>query len=264
MYEYGARAGFWPPASHVHAGRSSRHRLWCRPPRSRARPTRWRRCRAPDGRSPRTGCAGSTTREHSEDDEQRDLVEAIRLHREVTGERPQWIYLCDALGQFRKLAAARRRVCLASDTYDDDLPYWPTHDGQGDAIEPLTGHPPTRSMPTTCRLPPRRASTSGDQFFALSEGLIRHALRGGRGRYVRPWMSVGPALSPGRTAGAGGSAAALHRLREGPREGVALPADRHRRTLDEDPSLQSARPAAEPHGSRSVRRPLRRHLRAFR
>ena len=75
-------------------------------------------------------------RDHAEEVERADLVEAIRLHKEVVGERPAGLYVGRTSVNSVKLAAAEGGFAWISDTYDDDLPYWLDHDGHGNAIPP--------------------------------------------------------------------------------------------------------------------------------
>ncbi|WP_163602590.1 polysaccharide deacetylase family protein, partial [Klebsiella pneumoniae] len=63
-------------------------------------------------------------RDHAEEVERADLVEAIRLHKEVVGERPAGLYVGRTSVNSVKLAAAEGGFAWISDTYDDDLPYW--------------------------------------------------------------------------------------------------------------------------------------------
>ena len=85
------------------------------PPGARARrPTRWRRCRAPDGRIATHGLRWIDYRDHSG----RPTNSAISWRRsgctgKVTGERPHGIYLGRTSRQFRQACGCRRRVCLA-------------------------------------------------------------------------------------------------------------------------------------------------------
>ena len=94
-------------------------------------------------------------RDYTIDDERRDMEEAIRLHREVTGERPTGWYTGRTSVNTVRLAAEEGGFDYVSDTYDDELPYWFEHDGRGAS---RSSSSPTRSTPTTCASPRRRAS----------------------------------------------------------------------------------------------------------
>ena len=58
------------------------------------------------------------------------MAEAIRLHTEVTGERPTGWYTGRTSVNTVRLAAEEGGFDYVSDTYDDDLPYWLDHDGR--------------------------------------------------------------------------------------------------------------------------------------
>jgi putative urate catabolism protein len=63
-------------------------------------------------------------KEFSEADERAHLEEAIRLHREATGERPLGWYTGRCSGHTRKLVMEESGFLYDSDSYADDLPYW--------------------------------------------------------------------------------------------------------------------------------------------
>ena len=79
-------------------------------------------------------------RDYSIDDERRDMAEAIRLHAEVTGERPTGWYTGRSSANTVWLAAEEGGFDYVSDTYDDELPYWLDHDGHGHDDRPATDH----------------------------------------------------------------------------------------------------------------------------
>jgi len=206
MYEYGARAGFW-----------RLHRMFTQaevPVTVYGVATAL--ARSPDQVAAMQGAGWEIAthglrwidyRDHSEDDEQRDLVEAIRLHREVTGERPHGIYLGRTSVNSVKLAAAEGGFAWLSDTYDDDLPYWLDHDGQGNAIEPQLVIPYTLDA-NDMRFASAQGFNSGDQFFAyLKDSFDTLYAEGEAGRPAM--MSVGLHC---RLVGRPGRAAALQRF----------------------------------------------------
>lgn len=146
-------------------------------------------------------------RDHDEAAEQRDLDAAIRLHAEVTGERPTGIYLGRTSANSVRLAAAEGGFEWISDTYDDDLPYWLDHDGHGNAIAPQLVIPYTLDA-NDMRFATPQGFNSGDQFLAYLtdafDTLYREGLAG------RPaMMSVGLHC---RLIGRPGRVAALQRF----------------------------------------------------
>jgi OHCU decarboxylase len=99
-------------------------------------------------------------KDHSEADEAADMVEAIRLHTEVTGQAPRGWYTGRCSVNTVALAANTGQFDYVSDTYDDDLPYWAQIDGRNQLIIPYT---------LDCndmRFATPQGFNSGDQFFA--------------------------------------------------------------------------------------------------
>ncbi len=93
--------------------------------------------------------------------EREHLHEAIRLHGEVTGERPRGFYLGRASMNTVPLAMAEGGFDYISDSYADDLPYWiEQEDGRPQLVVPYTLD--TNDM----RFAAAQGFNSGDQFFA--------------------------------------------------------------------------------------------------
>ena len=146
-------------------------------------------------------------RDHTIDDERRDLDAAVRLHAEVTGERPTGLYLGRTSVNSVKLAAAEGGFDYVSDTYDDDLPYWLDHDGHGGPIAPQLVIPYTLDA-NDMRFATPQGFNSGDQFFAyLKDSFDTLYAEGQAGRPAM--MSVGLHC---RLVGRPGRAAALKRF----------------------------------------------------
>jgi len=70
--------------------------------------------------------------------ERAHMLEAIRLHTEVTGTRPQGFYLGRASMNTVPLAIEDGGFAYLSDSYADDLPYWMQHAGQDQLVIPYT------------------------------------------------------------------------------------------------------------------------------
>lgn len=146
-------------------------------------------------------------RDHAEEVERADLVEAIRLHKEVVGERPAGLYVGRTSVNSVKLAAAEGGFAWISDTYDDDLPYWLDHDGHGNAIPPQLVIPYTLDA-NDMRFATPQGFNSGDQFFAyLKDAFDTLYAEGKEGR--GGMMSIGLHC---RLIGRPGRAAALQRF----------------------------------------------------
>ena len=63
-------------------------------------------------------------KDYSEEAERDHLMEAIRIHEEVTGARPLGIYTGRSSVHSIKLTAEEGGFVYCSDVYSDDLPYW--------------------------------------------------------------------------------------------------------------------------------------------
>lgn len=146
-------------------------------------------------------------RDHVEDVERADLLEAIRLHREVVGERPTGLYLGRTSVNSVRIAAAEGGFDWIADTYDDDLPYWLDHDGHGNAIPPQLVIPYTLDA-NDMRFATPQGFNSGDQFFAyLKDAFDTLYAEGGKGH--ASMMSIGLHC---RLIGRPGRAVALKRF----------------------------------------------------
>nr|WP_289852411.1 allantoinase PuuE [Mesorhizobium liriopis] len=205
IYEYGARAGFW-----------RLHRLFT----EAQVPVTVYGVATALARSPEQVAAMQDAhweiashglkwidyRDHASDDEARDMDEAIRLHAEVTGERPRGWYTGRTSANTVRLAAARG-LDYVSDTYDDDLPYWLDHDGHGNAIEPQLIIPYTLDA-NDMRFATPQGFPSGDQFFSyLKDSFDTLYAEGEAGRPAM--MSIGLHC---RLVGRPGRLAALKRF----------------------------------------------------
>jgi OHCU decarboxylase len=98
-------------------------------------------------------------KDFTEDEERAHMLEAIRLHTEVTGAKPQGFYLGRATMNTVKLSASEGGFDYISDSYADDLPYW---------IE--VGEKPQLVIPYTLdtndmRFAAIQGFNSGDQFY---------------------------------------------------------------------------------------------------
>lgn len=206
IYEYGARAGFW-----------RLHRMFT----AANIPTTVYAVATALARSPDQleamkdagweiashGLRWIDYRDHDEETEKKDLIEAIRLHTEVVGERPKGMYLGRTSVWSVRLSAAEGGFDWVSDTYDDDLPYWLDHDGHGHPISPQLVIPYTLDA-NDMRFATPQGFNSGDQFFAYLKDAFDtlHA----EGEAGRPsMMSIGLHC---RLIGRPGRAAALQRF----------------------------------------------------
>ncbi|MDH4988063.1 allantoinase PuuE [Aminobacter anthyllidis] len=148
-------------------------------------------------------------RDHAEADERADLIEAIRLHTEVVGERPKGLYLGRTSVYSVRLAAEEGGFEWISDTYDDELPYWLDHDGHGNAIAPQLVIPYTLDA-NDMRFATAQGFNSGDQFYAYLKDSFDTLYREGAAGRPR-MMSIGLHC---RLVGRPGRAEALRRFIE--------------------------------------------------
>jgi OHCU decarboxylase len=141
-------------------------------------------------------------RDHAVEDERRDMDEAIRLHREVTGERPTGWYTGRTSVNTVRLAAEEAGFDYVSDTYDDELPYWFEHEGKAQLIIPYT------LDANDMRFATPQGFNSGDQFFAYLKDSFDTLYAEGQAGRPR-MMNIGLHC---RLVGRPGRAAALKRF----------------------------------------------------
>ena len=94
------------------------------------------------------------------DEERAQIAEAIRLHTEVTGERPLGWYTGRCSVNTVDLVAEEGGFAYISDTYDDDLPYWLEVGDRDQLIIPYT------LDANDMRFATPQGFNAGDQFYA--------------------------------------------------------------------------------------------------
>ena len=201
IYEYGARAGFW-----------RLHRLFT----SRNAPvtvygvaTAMARGREQVAAMQEAGWEiashGLKWVEHKdmpEEEERRQIAEAIRLHTEITGERPLGWYTGRCSMNTQRLVAEEGGFLYSSDSYADDLPYWiPSSKGPHLVI-------PYTLDSNDMRFATAQGFNSGDQFFAYLKDSFDVLYREGR-EGAPKMLNVGLHC---RLVGRPGRAAALERF----------------------------------------------------
>jgi putative urate catabolism protein len=195
MYEYGARAGFW--------------RLW-RAFTSRGMPVtvfavahalmRGREQAAAMGEAgweiASHGLKWIEYKDFSEADERAHIAEAVRIHTEITGERPLGMYQGRCSANTLKLTMAEGGFLYSADSYADDLPYWV--DGP---VGPFLIVPYSLDA-NDMRFATAQGFNSGDQFFAYLKDTFDVLYS--EGETAPRMMSIGLhcrlAGRPGRTA----------------------------------------------------------------
>lgn len=137
IYEYGARAGFW----RVHEMFTARkipltiYGVASALARSPAQVTAMQEA---GWEIASHGLKWVDYRDATREVEAADMAEAIRLHTEVTGERPLGWYTGRCSVNTVDLVTEEGGFAYVSDTYDDDLPYWREHAGRQQLIIPYT------------------------------------------------------------------------------------------------------------------------------
>ena len=77
-------------------------------------------------------------KDFSADEERAHLQEAIRLHTEVTGERPRGWYTGRCTERTLDLIAEEGGFAWCADSYSDELPYWHHHAGHDQLVIPYS------------------------------------------------------------------------------------------------------------------------------
>ncbi len=201
IYEYGSRAGFW--------------RLW-RMFGDRGMPVTVYGVATALARNPQAVAAmqeagweiashGLKWIDHQymdREEERRQIREAIRLHAEVTGARPEGWYCGRTSPNSLELAVEEGGFLYVADSYADDLPYWVTVGGRRQLIVPYT------LDANDMRFAIQAGFTAGDQFFSYLKDSFDVLYEEGR-RGAPKMMSVGLHC---RLVGRPGRAAALARF----------------------------------------------------
>ncbi|PRD39983.1 UNVERIFIED_CONTAM: cda1 [Trichonephila clavipes] len=122
IYDYGARAGFWR-LHRLFTGRDIPVTIYGVATALARAPEQVAAMQAAGWEIASHGLKWVEHRDMPEEEERRQIAEAIRLHTEVTGSRPTgWYTGRCSLNTVR--LTAEQGLDWISDTYDDDLPYW--------------------------------------------------------------------------------------------------------------------------------------------
>ena len=143
-------------------------------------------------------------KDFTRDDERAHMVEAIRIHTEMTGERPLGWYTGRSSVNTTDLVMEEGGFLYSSDSYADDLPYWIDGPKGKHLIVPYT------LDANDMRFATPQGFNSGDQFFAYLRDSFDMLYEEGRAGAPK-MMSVGLHC---RLIGRPGRAAALKRFIE--------------------------------------------------
>jgi allantoinase len=158
IYEYGARAGFWR-LHRLFTGLQIPVTVYGVATALARAPAQVRAMQDADWEIASHGLKWIEYKDCAPEDERADMLEAIRLHTEVTGERPLGWYTGRCSDNTVSLAAGEGGFAYVSDSYADDLPYWikiGTHD---QLVIPYT------LDSNDMRFASPQGFNSGDQFF---------------------------------------------------------------------------------------------------
>jgi OHCU decarboxylase len=123
IYEYGARAGFWR-LHRLFTGMGIPATVYGVATALARSPDQVAAMKAAEWEIATHGLKWIEYRDMPEAEERAHLAEAIRLHAEVTGERPRGWYLGRCSMNTVRLVAEEGGFDYISDSYADDLPYW--------------------------------------------------------------------------------------------------------------------------------------------
>ena len=123
IYEYGARAGFWR-LHRLFSGMGIPATVYGVATALARNPEQVAAMKAAGWEIASHGLKWIEYRDMPEAEERAHLAEAIRLHAEVTGERPRGWYLGRCSMNTVRLVAEEGGFDYISDAYDDDLPHW--------------------------------------------------------------------------------------------------------------------------------------------
>jgi chitin deacetylase len=196
IYEFGARAGFW--------------RLW-RLFTARAMPVTVFAVATAIARNPEAVAAMQEAgweiashglkwidyKDFSKEDERAHVLEAIRIHAEVTGERPLGMYQGRTSVHTLDIVMEEGGFLYSADSYADELPYWVVGPRGAQLIVPYT------LDANDMRFATAQGFNSGDQFYAYlkdSFDVLYAEGRAGRPKMMSVGLHCRLAGRPGRTA----------------------------------------------------------------
>ncbi len=199
IYEYGARAGFWRlhrMLNHLPVTVYGVASALARAPEQVAA------MQSAGWEIASHGLKWIEYKDFSESDERAHMLEAIRLHTEVTGSRPRGWYLGRASMNTVRLAAEEGGFAYIADSYADDLPYWMRIGRRDQLIVPYT------LDANDMRFATPQGFNSGDQFEAYLKDSFDVLYAEGQAGAAK-MMSIGLHC---RLVGRPGRAAALKRV----------------------------------------------------
>ena len=197
IYDYGARAGFW--RLHRLLGEFAVPATVYGVATALARsPAQVAAMKEADWEIASHGLKWIEYKDFTENDERAHMVEAIRLHTEVVGERPLGWYTGRSSMNTVRLAAEEGGFLYVADSYADDLPYWQRFGQRDQLIVPYT------LDANDMRFATAQGFNTGEQFarylIDTFDGLIREG-EGGSPKMMSVGLHCRLAGRPGRAEG---------------------------------------------------------------
>ncbi|MBR9844123.1 MAG: allantoinase PuuE [Rhodobacteraceae bacterium] len=137
IYEYGARAGFWR-LHRLFTGADIPVTIYGVASALARSPEQLAAMKSAGWEIASHGLKWVEHKDMPEAEERAAIAEAIRLHTEVTGDRPLGWYTGRCSANTVRLVAEEGGFAYISDTYDDDLPYWLEVEDRDQLIIPYT------------------------------------------------------------------------------------------------------------------------------
>ncbi|MCT2540074.1 allantoinase PuuE [Sedimentimonas flavescens] len=137
IYEYGARAGFWR-LHRLFTGLNIPVTIYGVATALARNPEQVAAMKSARWEIASHGLKWVEHKDMPEDEERRQIAEAIRLHTEVVGAPPRGWYTGRCSVNTVRLTAETGAFDWISDTYDDDLPYWRHIAGRDQLVIPYT------------------------------------------------------------------------------------------------------------------------------
>ena len=158
IYEFGARAGFWR-LHRIFVERSIPVTVYGVATALQRSPDQVSAMKDADWEIASHGLKWIEYKDFSPDEERAHINEAIRIHEQVTGARPEGWYTGRCSINTVDLVTEEGGFAYVSDSYADELPYWRHHAGRDQLIVPYT---------LDCndmRFATPQGFNAGDQFF---------------------------------------------------------------------------------------------------
>lgn len=159
IYEYGSRAGFWR-LWRMFTERNLPVTIYGVATALMRNPEAVAAMKEADWEIASHGLKWIDYRDFSVEEERAHMKEAIRIHTEVTGERPLGWYTGRTSEHTNRLVAEEGGFLYSADSYADELPYWEQHGDRQQLIVPYT------LDANDMRFASPQGFNSGDQFFA--------------------------------------------------------------------------------------------------